>query len=420
MKGKASDPVVGDAQVLVLAPNFPAINQPWIDTYLEQLLANGIPFAVVSYVSRPTAYHAKVDKLGFRRRAIVCPPDKVGACLLWVRSALKAPMTAIRRLRRMLKEQVNSETFAQRLYAAVRASNALFLTDGLKQLKAVHAHSLDLGFEFLGLQTERGVRLVTTFHGLKPKGVPQTPEARRRRVFQSSERVIVNTEFARRHATELGCELGRLVVLPQGLPLEDFPFAAERTPTQRGGVQLLSVGRFHRDKGQHYSLLALRRLVNRGIRAHWHFAGIGPDLERLKRLVLRLQLSDSVTFHQSVGASALGALYRECHLFVLASVGSSGGIEPVETQGVVLQEAQASGCIPIATAVGGIPECVRDGVDGILVADRSHRAIVDGIERMLSVEQDWPEFRRRGREWVETAFSAKSVGRRMANLLRGD
>lgn len=417
IEASASD--LADAEVLVLAPHFPAINQPWIDTYLEQLLVNGIPFAVVSHVSRPTAYHAKVDKLGLRHRVIVCPPDKLGSFLLWLRSAHKDPVAALGRLWRMLQRQVKSEALAQRLYAAVRASNALFITDKITRLECVHAHSLDLGFEFIGLAEERGLRLVTTFHGLKPNGVPQTPEARRRRVFQASERVIVNTVFARGQAIELGCESERLAVLPQGLPLEDFPFAADKKPTVESGLQLLSVGRLDRDKGQHYSLLALRRLLNNGIRAHWHFAGTGPDLEKLWRLAVRLKLEQSVTFHEALGVSALGALYRECHLLVLASLGSSTRTGWVETQGVVLQEAQASGCIPIATAVGGIPECVRDGVDGLLIDDRSHRAIVDGIERMLSVEQDWPAFRRRGRDWVETAFSAEAVGKRMAAQLRG-
>jgi glycosyltransferase involved in cell wall biosynthesis len=47
-------------------------------------------------------------------------------------------------------------------------------------------------------------------------------------------------------------------------------------------------------------------------------------------------------------------------------------------------EALAVGCPVIATAVGGVPEVVRDGENGLLVAPGDSRALANAIARLLS------------------------------------
>lgn len=206
-------------------------------------------------------------------------------------------------------------------------------------------------------------------------------------------------------------------MLPQGLPVDDFPFVPRAAPAVGETLTLLTVGRFQRDKGQAYAILAIRRLRDRGMRVHWHFAGVGEDLPRLQRLARRVGVEEQVTFHIRLALEPLRALYQQCHLFVLTSVGSDNASEGVETQGVVLQEAQASGCIPIATRVGGIPECITDGVDGRLIVDRSHRAITDAIGEMLAAGSEWPRYQQNGRRTVEQRFVADVIGREMVTML---
>jgi glycosyltransferase involved in cell wall biosynthesis len=50
----------------------------------------------------------------------------------------------------------------------------------------------------------------------------------------------------------------------------------------------------------------------------------------------------------------------------------------------VILEALALGKPVIATAVGGIPEVVREGVNGILVSPKSPETIAKALERLLS------------------------------------
>lgn len=280
----------------------------------------------------------------------------------------------------------------------------------------IHSHSELLAYGFLPLALLRKIPLVVTFHGLPPTGVGQLSAARRRILYRHAARVIVNTEYAKALVCSLGCPPEKIVVLPQGLPLDDFPFQLRSPPASAEPLRLLTVGRYHRDKGQGYALLALRRLLDQGISACWTFVGVGPDLGRLQQLAERLALSERVTFRQGVASHELSELYRSSHLFVLPSITSPGG--HVETQGVVLQEAQASGCIPIASRVGGVPECINHQQDALLVRQKSSRSIVEAVQYFLARPDEWVDYQKAGRRNVEEYYSADGIGEQMASLLK--
>jgi len=68
-------------------------------------------------------------------------------------------------------------------------------------------------------------------------------------------------------------------------------------------------------------------------------------------------------------------LFDGCELFVLPS--------RHEPFGIVNMEAMASGKAIVATSVGGVPEIVRDGENGMLVPPDDPQALADAINRLL-------------------------------------
>ena len=401
----------------MLAPRFPSINQPWMDSYLEQLEACGIPFAIASTTARPGTYAEKVDRLRLLEKTVVVAPSISGsirAVAEWMRDA---PRAKARAALRVWKHAGAERVLRSRLGTTLRALEAHIVLTSLPRVRVIHAHSLDMAYDFLPGARLTTIPVVVTFHGLKPTGVPQTPQHRREVLFDYAQTVLVNTAFACDQVVELGCPPSKIQIVPQGLPLGDFPYVERGAPAPLHTLELLSVGRFHRDKGQAYSLGALRGILQRGIKAHWHFVGVGQGYQELQQIASRLGVAEHVTFHVGAGADELRSLYSRCHIFVLASVANDGVSEHVETQGVVLQEAQASGCIPIATRVGGIPECINDNVDGILVSDKSDEAIVEAVQFLFEHPEKWRLFQRAGRENVERRFSSEVIGKRIAEVL---
>jgi glycosyltransferase involved in cell wall biosynthesis len=105
-------------------------------------------------------------------------------------------------------------------------------------------------------------------------------------------------------------------------------------------------------------------------------AGDGPEREPLEQLTRTLGLDGRVTF--------LGAVPRERVLRLFGAADACVVPSAWENLPHTVVEALAVGCPVIATSVGGVPEVVRDGENGLLVAPGDSRALANAIARLLS------------------------------------
>lgn len=404
-------------RVLVIAPRFPAINQPWIDTYLEHLQLNGIDFGICTTNAGNETYHKKVDQLSLRSHIVDYYPHQTSMFVRFLIGAITRPKRLAAKMGKSWRlAKIFAEYGSTRTVSFVKLFQSGVIGEHYGDFDVCHSHGETIAYEFLHYAVMFDIPLLMTFHGLPPAGVRQLDPEKRKLLYDRVAKVFVNTSFAKQQVCAVGCDARNVVILPQGLPVDEFQYCEDVF----GGdkiVNILTVGRFHRDKGYGYALLAMRRLLNQGVLFHYHMVGVGPDIIRLTKLIEYLGLAARVTVHSAISDTQLKNLYSSCQLFVLPSV-SSKHDEHVETQGVVLQEAQASGCIPIATRVGGIPECLNHEKDALLVRDRSSRAIAGAICNLIENSGNWYKYQRNGRRNVEQNFSAVVIGKKMATALR--
>lgn len=175
-----------------------------------------------------------------------------------------------------------------------------------------------------------------------------------------------------------------------------------------GGPLLLAVGRLAAQKGFDLLLDAAARLLPRFPELRIAVAGAGPEGPRLVARARRLDLAPALLW--------LGERRDVAGLMAAADL----VVVPSRAEGLpyVALEAMALGRPLIATAVGGLPELVRDGVDGRLVAARDVAALAEAIGEALDRPETRREWGRRGRERVEGSFHAREMARATANLYR--
>ena len=109
-------------------------------------------------------------------------------------------------------------------------------------------------------------------------------------------------------------------------------------------------------------------------------AGAGPEERKLKRYTETLGIKKDVHFLGYVRDEVeLSRLYQDSDVFIL----------PSYTEGVpkVILEAMANGLPVVATSVGGIPEIIQDGLNGLLVPSGDAEAICDSVYRLLKDEE---------------------------------
>lgn len=222
--------------------------------------------------------------------------------------------------------------------------------------------------------------------------------------------IVCISHFARSQLMKLSpyehwhkLEVSRLGVDPQVFTPKPFKSDPEV-------FEVICVGRLTPAKGQHILVAAIGALVAAGRRVRLRIVGDGPDRASLERQVKTLGLGDQVIFEGAVNQDRIRELYAQADAFSIPSFAE--GIP------VVLMEAMAMEIPCVTTRITGIPELIRDGVDGLLVAPSDSDELAAAIARLM----DDPELRERlaksGRQRVLEQYDlAKNVDR-LAALFR--
>jgi glycosyltransferase involved in cell wall biosynthesis len=163
-------------------------------------------------------------------------------------------------------------------------------------------------------------------------------------------------------------EVARLGVQPLAFPVR--PFRESPSP-----FEIVSIGRLSPEKGQHVLVTALELLVRQGRDVRLRLLGDGPDRQELEQHLNALEIRDRVIFEGAFPHDRLAELCREADVCALTSF--------LEGIPLVLMEAMAMEIPCVAPRITGIPELIRDGIDGILFAPSDQAELVEAISRLM-------------------------------------
>ena len=134
-----------------------------------------------------------------------------------------------------------------------------------------------------------------------------------------------------------------------------------------------TVGNFTAKKDQATLLRAVAELSPAGRDVVAVLVGLGPLEQELRALAVELGIGGRVRFPGS--RDDVFALLPAFDVFVLSS--------RFEGLPIALLEAMATGVAPVATRVGGIPEVITDGQDGLLVDPGDPATLAGALDRVL-------------------------------------
>jgi glycosyltransferase involved in cell wall biosynthesis len=141
------------------------------------------------------------------------------------------------------------------------------------------------------------------------------------------------------------------------------------------------IGRMTAVKRTEDVLLAMRRLRDRGVDAMLCMVGDGPDRDDVERRALELGIVRDSLF---LGYQEdVAPFYAAFDALILPSANEGTPVSAIE--------ALAGGRPVVATQVGGVPDVVRDGVDGFLVEPGDVDAMAERLARLAAD----PDLRRR-------------------------
>jgi colanic acid/amylovoran biosynthesis glycosyltransferase len=229
---------------------------------------------------------------------------------------------------------------------------------------------------------------VVSFHGMDVQTRANDPsyEGRLRELLETVTLVLARSDSLLERLLALGCPPEKLRMNRTGIPLESFPYR-ERVKPADGAWRLVQACRLIEKKGLDDALHAFAAFRRVHPEATFTIAGEGPLLGALERMRDELGLGESVRFAGFLKGADLCALYHEAHVFLHPSrITADQNQEGVPN---AMLEAMATGLPVVATLHGGIPEAVRDGVTGVLVAERDREGLAKALLGMAEDEGRW-------------------------------
>lgn len=241
----------------------------------------------------------------------------------------------------------------------------------------------------------------------------------------AADRVIATDEvLAPVVRTHLGVGDNRLCVIPNAVDLDVIDALASAGSRNADGsaargsgrlrdgdsAVLLAVGRLETNKGFQVLIEALARLSAAPRAPAWQlvFVGDGPRRGALERQAQEAGLGDRIRFVGRLADEAVHGWYAAATLFVHPTL--------YEGSSLVTLEAMANRCAVVASAAGGIPDKVQQGVTGWLVPSGDAGALARAIASALSNRARLPAMGEAGRALVERKFSWPAVTDRLLDL----
>lgn len=274
-----------------------------------------------------------------------------------------------------------------------------------KGIDLVVTHDYKAGFYAFFARRKLDVRQIAYFHGV-------TSEDRKVRLYNAVDRqvlkrlkqVIAVSQKTRVLLIDLDIPQENITVVPNAI--DDASLIEENQFEVRpeGPARIIAAGRFSHEKGFDLLLQALRKLKDTTPAFKVDLYGVGPEEEKLKQMVRELSLEDTVFFRGFVD-SLLPAM-RKADFLVMPS--RSEGMP------VTVLEAWSQRLGLVATTVGGVPEIVTDGVNGLLVPPEDVDALAAGISHAVSNLPEMQQYGSAGFDLVREKYTYS----RQAELLR--
>lgn len=217
-------------------------------------------------------------------------------------------------------------------------------------------------------------------------------------LFQHATYLTVISDHMVDMVRQAGCPKEKLVKIRCGIDLSELPFQKKQL-TKGDPLHILCVARLHPIKGVEYLLRAAKILQDQQYPFELRIIGDGELRAHLQQLSSELGLTENVHFLLNTPRPETVANFGWCHVLVLSSL--------MESQGIVLQEAQATGSPVIGTQVGAVSESFIDGETGFLVPAKDPQAIAEAMIKFIENPELIPMMGKKGRQFVVDRFDVQ-------------
>jgi glycosyltransferase involved in cell wall biosynthesis len=207
-------------------------------------------------------------------------------------------------------------------------------------------------------------------------------------IYNNCDLVTVPSESMKRELEKNGLKT-KTIFLSNGLKLDEF--SPKENYSKK--AKLLHIGRISFEKNIDIIIKSVGILRTEFPDIRLDITGEGPALKSLELLIKKLGLEKNIHFLGCIEHSKLNKIYKEHGIFVTAST--------IETQGIVVLEAMASGLPIVGVKRLAIPDLVGNNVNGFVTEPFDEKEMAEKIKVLYKNSKLREDFGRKSAELVK-------------------
>ena len=198
-----------------------------------------------------------------------------------------------------------------------------------------------------------------------------------------------------------------------GIDLQKFQASPPRSPALR--PRIVSIGRLVEFKGFRDLIAACAELKKRGLQFECEIIGDGPLRNTLQNAIAAAGLDGVVRLPGALLQEEVVRRLADCDVFALASIVDREGASDILP--TVILEAMATARPIVSTRLAAVPEIVRDGESGLLVAPGHVEGLANALESLLRDPHLRTRLGAAGRRNVEERFDVDETAAQLLELV---
>ncbi|SMC23239.1 Glycosyltransferase involved in cell wall bisynthesis [Clostridium acidisoli DSM 12555] len=243
------------------------------------------------------------------------------------------------------------------------------------KIDIIHCHGITSSFFGTFIGTILNIPVITTVHGIVDI---ERDGYIKRKVFKVIENLLSNfnkryicvSKFVKQNLINRGIIESKLVVIYNSIRDKELKCdIIKNTYFKEGYFKICSIGRLEDIKGHKYLLKAVNYLIKKNCKVQCILAGEGSCYDKLKEYIYDNSLQDYI--------SLIGHINNPNNLIIESDIVVMPSL--METFGIAILETIALGKCVISTNVGGVPEIIKNGENGILVEPCNEISLAEAI-----------------------------------------
>lgn len=392
----------------ILVESFPKVSETWLANQIIDLIERGNEVSIYSiYPSKDSIIHqqVKTNHLIEKTQYFFYPRENT-LKKLWLTLRFVFKNLGNTRSKKII---LGLKSIFSRKIEPLFGFNFIFLK-GLQDLDILHAHFGEIGF-FAAKMKSAGLipkaKIIVSFHGHDIFPYKRNFYMKQYAIFREyADVLLVNSPYSLSLLKNINPDF-QAKILPVGLSLSYFKPLSN--PLSKPKVKLVFLGRLVYLKGGLFMIDIFRSLLTTNPDLELVMIGDGEEKEEIENKIIEYGLSGSILLKGALTQDRIIDEFNSASIYVYPGRYDSH-FQAGDTQGLVIQEAQAMELPVVCSDIGGIKYGIRDGETGFLVNEGDLVGFVDKIQTLINNSYLRVKMGKAGRQFVEKHFDSKVIG----------